>query len=118
MRSSPDRQTVLDALDDPDCRRILRELDAPRTASELSEACDMSLSTTYRKLELLNTATLVEEETRIRQGGHHTREYAIAFEAIEISLDESRHLDLSITHPARTADEQLERIWSEVRSGI
>ena len=114
---SPDAAAVLDALDDPDCRRLIRALDAPHTARELSEACDMPLSTTYRKLELLSEASIVEERTRIREGGHHTTQYSLAVESVRFTLDDDRELDVSITRPARTADEQLAQLWSEVRRG-
>ncbi len=113
----PAPATVLDALDDPDCRRLIRALSAPRTARELSEACDMPLSTTYRKLELLTDASVVEERTRIREGGHHTAQYSLDFEAVRFALDEERRLDVTITRPARSADEQLAKLWSEVRGG-
>ena len=118
LRQGPDLQTVLDALDDADCRRILKELDVAMTANEISEACDMPLSTTYRKLELLKEATLVEEETRIRDGGHHSHEYVTSFEAIQIALAESRDLDISIEAGATTADEQLTTIWSVIREEL
>ena len=49
----PQLQVVLDALDDPECRTIIEQMEAPMTAKELSENCDVPLSTTYRKLDLL-----------------------------------------------------------------
>lgn len=113
----PDPQDVLSALDDPDCRDIIRELNTGRTARELSEACDMPLSTTYRKLELLSDASLVEERTQIRSGGHHTTEYVLDFEAVRIALDEDRRFEVAIDRPAPAPDEQLAQLWSEVRRG-
>lgn len=49
----PSLQAVLDALDDPDCREILRVIDEPMTACEISDATDIPSSTVYRKLDLL-----------------------------------------------------------------
>lgn len=115
--AAPELQEVLDALDDPDCREIVRELDEPKTARDLSEACDMPLSTTYRKLELLSTASLVDERTQIRSGGHHTTQYALDFDAVQIAVDDAREFEVSISRPPRTADEQLAQLWSEVRRG-
>lgn len=112
---TPEPAAVLAALDDEDCRRIIRSLDAPQTARELSDACAMPLSTTYRKLDLLYDASIVEDRTRIREDGHHTTQYALAFEAVRFALDEDRELDVTISRPTRTADEQLARLWSEVR---
>jgi DNA-binding transcriptional ArsR family regulator len=112
---SPDLQTVLDALDDPDCRSIVRELAEPMTANQVSEETDVPLSTAYRKLDLLTEASILTERTQIREGGHHTTTYVLDFEAVRIALTEDRDFDVSITRPARTADEQLSQLWSEVR---
>lgn len=112
---SPDVQTVLDALEDPDCRSIVEHLTEPMTASEISEETDVPLSTTYRKLELLTDASILTERTEIHEGGHHTTKYVQNFEAVRISLSENRSFDVSITRPSRSADEQLTQIWSEVR---
>lgn len=95
-QSSNDAQTVvtesavqqlLDALDDADCRAIL---DSTRedalTANEVSEAHDLPLSTTYRKLDLLTEVGLLEERTRVRQSGKHASEYVPVVDAVVISL--------------------------------
>jgi DNA-binding transcriptional ArsR family regulator len=111
----PDLQEVLDALDDPDCREFVRALEEPMTASELSEACDVPLSTTYRKLDLLTEASLLDERTEIRTDGRHTTRYAVEFEVVRIGLDDERQFDLQIQRPERTTDQRLAAIWSEVR---
>lgn len=115
IEDSPGLQAVLDALDDPDCRTIVKRLTEPMTASEISEVTDVPLSTTYRKLELLTEASILEERTEIREGGHHTTNYVLDFESVRIALSEDREFEVSITRPARTADEQLSQLWSEVR---
>jgi len=112
---TPELQAVLDALDDPDCRAIITELDAPMTASELSDAADVPLSTTYRKLDLLTEASLLSERTEIRSDGQHTTRYEVAFDDVRIALDEGRSFDVGITRPERSPDEQLAAMWSEVR---
>ncbi|WP_254547390.1 winged helix-turn-helix domain-containing protein [Halomarina pelagica] len=113
----PEMQAVLDALDDPTCQRIIAKLDQPMTASELSETCDVPLSTTYRKLDDLSTASLVAEETEIRQDGHHTTRYRRDFEEVVIRLSDEQLLAVTIERPA-TPDERLERLWGEVRRGV
>jgi predicted transcriptional regulator len=81
-------QQLLDTLDDADCRAIL---DATReealTANEISEARDLPLSTTYRKIEFLIEAGLLEERTRVRQSGGHASEYIRLVDDVVISLD-------------------------------
>jgi predicted transcriptional regulator len=113
---APQLQDVLDALDDPDCRTILGQLDSPMAAKELSEACDIPQSTTYRKLDLLSDASLVEEQTEIRDDGRHTTQYVADFEEIQVSLDEDGSLDLSIERTESTPEERLSALWSEVRT--
>ncbi|WP_255192593.1 winged helix-turn-helix domain-containing protein [Natronobeatus ordinarius] len=103
------------ALDDPDCREIIRNLDEPLTAAEITSRCDIPQSTLYRKLELLTDATLLEESTEIRKDGHHASRYSIAFEEITLFLEEDRSVGVSIERPTRTADERLAELWSEVR---
>ncbi|WP_136688685.1 winged helix-turn-helix domain-containing protein [Halorhabdus amylolytica] len=112
---APDLQDVLDALDDPECRRIVEELDEPMTASEISEASDIPLSTTYRKLDLLTEASLLTEGVEIRPDGQHASTYEVAFEEVIIGLSEDRECEVQIARRARTADERLENLWSEVR---
>lgn len=112
---APDLQEVLDALDDPDCRAIVQVLDEPMTADEISDESGVPLSTTYRKLDLLTEAALLEEGTEIRPDGQHASQYVLAFEEVVISLDEDRTFDVQIARRPRTVDERLANLWSEVR---
>ncbi|WP_423750588.1 helix-turn-helix domain-containing protein [Salinirarus marinus] len=112
---TPDLQSVLNALDDADCRTIIRHLDEPMTATEVSEECDIPMSTTYRKLDLLADASLLSEATEIRPDGHHATRYEIDFDEVCFGLTESQDLDVSISRPARTAEERLASLWGEVR---
>ncbi|WP_336037975.1 helix-turn-helix domain-containing protein [Halobacterium yunchengense] len=66
---------VLDALSDPLCRRVLGCATDPVTAREVASATDCSTSTTYRKLETLTDAGLLETQTEIREDGYHTTRY-------------------------------------------
>ena len=111
----PDLQSVLDALDDEDCRRIVEQLAEPMTAKELSQDCDMPLSTTYRKLDLLTDASLLSERTVIQSDGHHTTQYEIAFEKVEIRLNDDHRIAVAIRRKPESTDERLETLWAEVR---
>jgi len=115
LRESADLRSVLDALDDADARTIIRALEEPQTASELSERTDIPLSTTYRKLDLLTDAELLEEGTEIRSDGHHTTTYVVAFEEVRIALTESREFDVQIAHVDRGPEERLADIWTAIR---
>jgi DNA-binding transcriptional ArsR family regulator len=110
-----DAEIVLDALDDADARAIIRALDEPMTASELSDACDIPLSTTYRKLDLLTEASLLLEGTEVRSDGHHTTRYEVAFEEVRVALDEDRRFEVAVEQRDRSAEERLADMWSQVR---
>jgi DNA-binding transcriptional ArsR family regulator len=112
---TPELQTVLDALDDPDCRAIVQVLEEPMTADEISERSDVPLSTTYRKLDMLTEAALLEEGTEIRPDGQHASRYVVAFEEVAIGLAENREFTVEVARQPRTADERLADLWSEVR---
>jgi len=113
----PAAADVLDALADDAGQRILAALSEPKSASELSNECDVPLSTTYRKLETLTDASLLDESTVIRRDGQHTTQYAVAFDAVIVSIDEAdgRQLAVEFERSDRTRDERLADLWSELR---
>jgi DNA-binding transcriptional ArsR family regulator len=95
-----DEETIdelMDAIDDPDCRAILEAtVTKARSASELSEACDLPLSTTYRKVDKLTDVGLLEEGLRLCSSGKHTNEYGLAVESIQLTVDPNDGLELEI----------------------
>ena len=110
-------EDVLDVLGDEPTRQIIETLSEPMTANELSEACDIPLSTMYRKLDHLTEASLVTESTQIRQGGQHTTRYQLDFSEIGVWVSEDQSLAASIDRPSResTADQRLEELWTQIR---
>ena len=78
---------TFDALADPDCRAILNVADTAMTTSELAEACDIALSTAYRKVERLSETPLLVEGVRFDPDGDHAAEYsrAVADAAVELT---------------------------------
>lgn len=96
-------QELLDVLDDPGCRDILDATsDTALSANEVSETCDLPLSTTYRKLELLTEVGLLEERTRVRRSGKHPNEYVRAVTKVVISLDSGEGTELQVSHRGRS----------------
>jgi DNA-binding transcriptional ArsR family regulator len=112
---TPELTVVLAALDDEDCRSIVSVLDEPMTASEISESSGVPLSTTYRKLEQLTESSLLYEGVEVRADGQHASRYAINFEEVIIALSEDGEFEVDIAHRARSPDQRLENLWSEVR---
>jgi DNA-binding transcriptional ArsR family regulator len=93
-----DGQRVMDALGDPDCRRVIGAVaETALTANECASVCDIPLSTVYRKLELLETAGLVDETLRVRRDGKHANEYRLRFDSVRVGVGEDGSLVLSVS---------------------
>ncbi|WP_248896823.1 winged helix-turn-helix domain-containing protein [Haloplanus halobius] len=81
-------QAMLDVLQDADCRAVLDATsERPKSASELSDCCDLPLSTTYRKLDALTDLGLLHERTRISRDGKHASEYIRIIDDIHLSAE-------------------------------
>lgn len=88
-------------------------LDEPRSAGALSEETDIPLSTTYRKLDRLEAASLVTTRTAYRADGHHTEQYALDFAAVRIARAHSGNL-VATVEGHREPEEQLAAMWTAV----
>ncbi len=89
---------VLTALEDQDCRDILEvTVDETLTANELSEACSLPLSTTYRKVEKLTDAGLLDEQVRLSTSGKHKSEYTHDVTDISLSVDSDDGVSLTVS---------------------
>lgn len=93
-----DPRTVLTALDDRGCRKILEATaEKALTASELSTRCSIPLSTIYRKLELLTDAALLEEQVRINETGKHASEYRQCFDDVTVSVSGENQVAVTVS---------------------
>lgn len=101
--SEEQAEELLVALHDDDCQAIL---DATSTealsANELSEACDLPLSTTYRKLETMTEVGFLEERTRIGRAGKHASEYVRIVEDVTVSITEDGSMELEVSRREQT----------------
>ncbi len=111
----PELESILEALHDEDCRKIVAVLSEPMTADKIADAADIPLSTTYRKLDKLTEASLLEEGVEIRSDGQHASRYVVSFDEVAIGLSEDNEFDVDISRRPRSADERLAELWSEVR---
>lgn len=107
-------QALFDALADPDCRQIALSLDTPSSAKEIAAQCDLPQTSTYRKLELLSEADLVEERTRIRSDGHHATCYVRDFDGVFVAVDGDQSFDVDVVSGSESPDERLARFWSRI----
>jgi predicted ArsR family transcriptional regulator len=88
MSEGRDR-AFLDAVGDEDCKTIL---DAVRTEAktipELSEECDIPLSTAYRKVNRLQEADLVAEKNRLPEDCRPKNVYELRFDGAVVTMGE------------------------------
>lgn len=91
-------QSLLGTLEDADCRAIIEATTSEAlSAGELSERCDLPLSTTYRKVDQLTEAGVLDERVRLSRSGQHTSEYVLRLTAIELSVDPEAGIVLELS---------------------
>ena len=88
---------LLAALADEDCRTLLQAAEGEAlSTSELSDACGLPLSTTYRKVDTLTEVGLFEEQIRLCRSGKHTSEYVRRIDEVRLSLT-GGHTDVLVS---------------------
>lgn len=95
---SVDVDALLDILNDENARAILEEVaDCQQCAMDLAEACDISLSTTYRKLDELAAAGLVDEQLDVHSSGNNISRYTLSLDTVRLSLTDDE-FEVEISH--------------------
>ncbi|MFC6763828.1 ArsR/SmtB family transcription factor [Natrinema soli] len=115
MTGDSDVREIAALLEDEYAHDILiqtseREMSVP----ELSEACDASVSTIYRRIERLQKHDLVDERLQIDQDGHHYHTYAARLERIEIELVDGS-FELRVTYREETAADRFTDLFEGLR---
>lgn len=114
MSEDPDLETVVALLDDEYAREILTATSSESmTAKELSERCDVSLPTVYRRVERLEAADLVREQTRPRPDGHHDTLYAANLDRFSVELRDGE-LAFELERRGEDVADRLTRMWEEL----
>jgi DNA-binding transcriptional ArsR family regulator len=117
VEESPSLRAVLEALDNDDCRTILRKTAEPITANEIIRMCDISRSSVYRKLEILSQASLVKKQDTIRPDGGRLTRYKRDFEDVTISISEDDGFSVTIKRSSQGKD-GLEEFWLKTEEGL
>jgi len=116
VSGDPDLATVIGLLDDDHVRSILAAASArPLSANQLSDRCDVSVSSIYRRVDRLVEADLLAEWTRPRADGHHETVYVSRLDRFELSVDDgdlSWDLERDDAESTDVADE-LTRLWGK-----
>lgn len=102
-------------LDDDYARRILVETyEEARSAAALSDACDASESTIYRRVERLRERDLIEGVQRLDPGGNHHEVYAARLEKVTVELTESGFVVEIDRSPREEAADRFTRLYEEL----
>lgn len=90
MNGECDAGTIGELLADPTARTILKETSQePMTARTLSEHCDASRPTVYRRLDDLRECGLLVERTKVDPSdGHHRTVYATNLRRLTVDVDD------------------------------
>lgn len=114
MSTDDSADELLELLGEERVRQILAATSRePLSAKELSEECDVALSTIYRRVEDMIANDLLVEGTQIEGDGSHHSVY-------EANID---HLDVAVKdgtiavkmHVREDAAKRFSRIWSDIR---
>ena len=85
-------EEILDTIGDEHARRVLAAISRePQSAKDLSEECDLSLPTVYRRIEMLTQYDLVSDQTLVADDGNHYKVYESNFESTVISLEDDEY---------------------------
>jgi predicted transcriptional regulator len=117
-----DLEAVLDLLSDDYARAILAATSVePMSAKSLSERCDASLPTVYRRIEQLQEYDLIEEQTRLDLDGSHHKVYAATLSEFSLELEEGTYAaeierEASPLAPEEETDpaDRFTRMWEEL----
>ena len=113
-RTAEEAGELLTALADEDCRTLLQAAAGEAlSTSELSESCGLPLSTTYRKIDMLTEAGLLERRIRLCSSGKHTNEYVRCIDNLSLSLT-GDHIDIKVS---RRSDAEGSTAESAVLAG-
>jgi hypothetical protein len=114
MTRGVDALTIFDLLADDYSRRILIAADQqPQTAKDLSDICDSSLATIYRRVSTLQEHNLLEEHSTVDADGSHRRKFETTLEELHVEMTDGE-LELSLTTRDDLAD-NFTAIWSNLR---
>mgnify|MGYP002762379245 FL=1 len=108
---------VLQLFADEYSRKILLAADEkPRTAKSLSQICDASLTTIYRRLSTLEDRGLITVHSTIGSGGEHRQLFETTITSFHVSIDDDE-FELSVEARDELAD-NFTSLWENIRENV
>jgi len=83
------------------------------SAKELSEECDVAVSTIYRRVDVMIEYDLLFERTQIEADGSHHSVYEANIDHLDIDIEDGT-IEVSV-HVREDAAQRFSRIWSDIR---
>lgn len=118
MSEDCDEAELLALLEDEYARAILTETSAePMSANTLSERCDASVTTIYRRIDRLLACGLLDERLHPQPDGNHYRVYAARLAQFSIEFDDGeRSIELTEREEPLGEDtaDRFTRMWREL----
>ncbi|MFC7135994.1 helix-turn-helix domain-containing protein [Halobaculum litoreum] len=103
-------------LDDEYARSLLAATShQPMTAAELSDQCEMSVSTVYRRLDALESCDLVASRVRPDADGDHTTEYESHLDRLSVRLDDG---SFEVRIETRSATQSFVDAFTDLWEGL
>lgn len=112
-RNEPSTADIFRLLGDDYAREILAAAEEPKTAQELSDATDASLTTVYRRLSTLKEHGLVDERSTVDPEASHKREFVTAVGAVHAELSDGS-FSLTVEKRDELAD-SFTSLWSDIQ---
>lgn len=115
MRENSDVREIAALLEDEYAHAILIYTSQDSmSATELSEVCDASPSTIYRRIERLQEYDLLADQLRLDRDGHHYRMYSARLEKITIRLADGA-FEITVTYRPEDPADRLTEIFEGFR---
>lgn len=115
MRENSDVQAIAALLEDEYAHAILiYTSQESMSATELSEACDASPSTIYRRIDRLQEFDLLVDRLQLDRDGHHYKTYTARLERITIELDDGA-FEVEVTYRAEDPADRFTDLFEGFR---
>jgi predicted transcriptional regulator len=115
MTEDGDVREIAALLEDEYAHAILiHTSDRAMSADELSNACDASVSTIYRRIERLREHDLLAEQLQLDREGHHYRTYTARLQRIEIELEDGA-FEMEVTYRPEDAADRFTNLFEGLR---
>ena len=114
MSTNISSEELLELLGERRVRQILAATSRePRSAKELSDECEVALSTIYRRTEDMVEQNLLVEQTEIEADGSHHSVYKANVDHLDIDIEDGS-IEVSV-HVREDAAQRFSRIWNDIR---